>query len=911
MDSKNNNYIKYKWKGIYIIALSLLCSGTVLGRRAGAQLDARNIAQRGAQAALNAGGHEEALASLAHTQAALQSHQDARSSKSEGEIRGNLNDIHKKVPLNPDRNVASATSSETQQALQVILEHINARQYTEALSLHSTTNAILHERVVTDLSAHLHRLANQGTVTDELIEQLVASFRKHAGSESTGWQIHHASKVSRTPEGFLDYNEFYFDYLTGPELAELYVMVQAVSNAKKHMLAPFVFDIQDKIIRMSYNDEAMRQMFLHKINDSTEHNRNLKRILKGLKNGKLDVYPLIDETGANFKTCDTSKFEFGKKPANKTYQPGSKAFILEAAYESPNLRLGGLGAFMTDFMSAFGKNNKYDLRIISQFCDFMKRDYPYADFRGFVDHYVYGKTMRSSIYAITSANGVVQYLIKTDPRMERLFDIGKQQNVYKSFKHSEYNPKMIYFNTALATFAATLCGPDGNDSVDILHLHSWHTALAAALLNEKLNPIRERSSLKRVKILNTVHMHGPEQGFINAKIFEDAGLNMPHNRQKYSYFKCNNPYDNISFGYDGNSFGYDSAFSSYHETEPDFAGCGYDECEVDYNDTATGKEIELVNLLIETANNVDFINTVSPSLAQDMQDPTTSYGVHDAFQKIAAKGRFKGILNGIDTSGFDPTSTTILGHFAVNSDLSNVGQQKQLAKQALYEAGLISDPTKPLFLFIGRFSLEKGIERLPLMTEEIVARGGQVLIMGMTPYSMPACITQLVKMQETAPIKIFTRLKDQTKLIANTGVSQRMLASFASDFMLIPSKMESCGLVALEALCMGSFIAVSHIQGLKSICAPFDLEAPTSDQNCIKFDYHAEHESMVASIRDMIKHCFELEAQLTPASKAQIQKAIIKNSKQFDWDYTENGRGSMASYEQIFTKLIQELASNS
>ena len=45
---------------------------------------------------------------------------------------------------------------------------------------------------------------------------------------------------------------------------------------------------------------------------------------------------------------------------------------------------------------------------------------------------------------------------------------------------------------------------------------------------------------------------------------------------------------------------------------------------------------------------------------------------------------------------------------------------------------------------------------------------------------------------------------------------------FAADFSIIPSKLESFGLVALEALSMGSGIITTNVQGLKDITIPYD-----------------------------------------------------------------------------------------
>lgn len=901
-----------------------------IARRAGIAIDARNLAEQAIQTAMHA-ENKGAIDAMQQAERMLEIRESMNRPENSHNQGAHLEEIiATQEALNAQASIDKSTKV-SQEALELMQNILNGIRNREKLSFDdfARTTEYLKEGVIQDLADSLHKLVVENALTEELRQQLVSEFIQFAKTESVGWQIKHADQATVNQEhGYIELGEFYFDYLTPMELVQLLNILQVLSDSKDGILTPFIFDIKDKLVRLAYEDNSLIDILLKKVSDSTEHNRHLKAMLQSLQGDRFEFNPLMDVSGGSFEHIDTATFVEKNKPESRK-SDNEKIVVFQAAYEAPNFKIGGLGAFMTDFTAELSKQGDIDLRLISQYFDFLKNLHPCATFKGFIDHEVYGQPMRSSVYMIEINEGIKQYLIKPDSKMARIFDIGRAKNVYKAFRHAEYNPKMCYFNSALATLAATYQGENGNDSVDILHLHSWHTALAAALMDLKLNPLREKSGIAPVKLLNTVHMHGPEQGIMNAKIYNYVGLDLPEGRQRAVELLRNNIYE--SPGYDRLDRDFYADLQGYDENRSlhigeDFYGenqGGYDETPrgilgLDAYGNAYeenieiinqyGESLEVINLLLETAKHVDYINTVSPSLAEDMQNPNFAYGVHDLFGDLAEHGQFTGILNGMNTDKFDPKSESVLGSFAVSSDLSDLDSRKQEAKRALFEAGIISDPNKPLFLYVGRFSNEKGIDYLPKMAQQIAANGGQMLVMGMTPYTMPYSIEMLMGMQAFMPVRVLTELKDQLALFGNSGAKTGMIARFAADYTVIPSKMESCGLVALEALCMGSFLATSYTQGLKSICTPFDNDFTSYDaENCSKYDYIFDSDEQTDSnISVMIDRCFEILDQLTDSERSEVQKSIIEHSKSFNWKSEDTENGSIHKYLDIYHSLIQE-----
>ncbi|HCR36569.1 MAG TPA: hypothetical protein DIU37_00295 [Opitutae bacterium] len=890
----NKTYQKNTMKAL---TLALLAVGTMLpspawAGRAGAARRAQRLAEKAAQQAMQSDS-KGAIDSLNNAQDSAKLVERVINAKSTEEINEVLKEtvrIHEKNIKEAERPKKHTVNEESKARIEAIYQKICNRRYSDAYNL----------------QAEMY-----GTLREGVIQDIVSDYRDSASTKPIGWQITHANMVKFTEEGFVDHEEFNYSYLELSELIELFTMVQNLEKEKGNQaLVPSIVDMKDKLVRIAYDNEASRQKILKTIDNSTECNRHLKSILNNLPKGRLDFYPLVDKsTGEEMKHLDHISFDPATKPANKG--TGEKIVIFQAAYEAPNVRMGGLGAFLKSFSEALNQYDNFDLRFITQFFDFLKKEYPNAEFKGFVDHQVYGKIMRSSIYQINS-NGIKQYLIKPDPKMARIFDVGRPQNIYKAFSHAEYNPKMAYFNSALATLAATFRGEDGNNSVDILHTHSWHTGLAAALMSEKLNPLREMSGLNKISILNTIHMHGPEQGIMDANIFVRVGLELPKDRQHATDLLRNNIYERPTSVYE-NAIGSiqtkDRSIINYDlYGDPVVLGIlqDIDTTEGPIYVNEDGEELEIVNLLIEVSKHADYMNTVSDGLKADMTDPNLSYGVHEIFQAMG--GNFGAVLNGLKVSIYDPRKQEVLGKYAVKEDLSNLAAQKKAAKAALYHAGIITDPSKPLFLYVGRFGAEKGIDYLPAIANEVHKQGGQMLVMGFTPYELPESIKKLQSMQGTQAIKVYTNLQDQLQILAGTDAKAGMLARFAAEYTVIPSKLESCGLVALEALCMGSFLASSNVQGLKSICHPFDDDdAIYEDENCIQYAFLFEDDAQTQmNIQAMVERCFIVNQRLSHKAKEDIQKFIINDSKKFDWNYNENGDGPINKYINIFYHILNQ-----
>jgi starch synthase len=193
------------------------------------------------------------------------------------------------------------------------------------------------------------------------------------------------------------------------------------------------------------------------------------------------------------------------------------------------------------------------------------------------------------------------------------------------------------------------------------------------------------------------------------------------------------------------------------------------------------------------------VTTVSPSYMQELR--YNANGLEMLFEY--ERGKCVGIINGIDNAVWDPMTDTYI--------LDNYGHQDVDAGKALNKKQLCADyglaPDKPLFVFIGRLVGEKAADLLPqAIFDSLLHSQGKMnfLILGSGD---PAVERQLEAMRGQ-----FTGYYNST-IGYNEKLSHLMYAG--ADFLLMPSRVEPCGLNQLYALRYGTVPLVRSTGGLK------------------------------------------------------------------------------------------------
>ena len=207
--------------------------------------------------------------------------------------------------------------------------------------------------------------------------------------------------------------------------------------------------------------------------------------------------------------------------------------------------------------------------------------------------------------------------------------------------------------------------------------------------------------------------------------------------------------------------------------------------------------VNLVKGAIETS---DCVTTVSESYAKELEDAAFAHGLQDMIRKNSWKTR--GILNGIDTDGYNPATDTAITHNFTSTDFSGKAQDK-LELQRL--AGLREDAGVPVIAIISRLVSHKGLDLITQAMENIIRN----------------CEVQLVVLgkgdRKYEDYFIWLQNQYQGKVSAmityNKELSRKVYAG--ADMFLMPSKAEPCGLSQMIACRYGTVPIVRETGGLR------------------------------------------------------------------------------------------------
>lgn len=201
----------------------------------------------------------------------------------------------------------------------------------------------------------------------------------------------------------------------------------------------------------------------------------------------------------------------------------------------------------------------------------------------------------------------------------------------------------------------------------------------------------------------------------------------------------------------------------------------------------------------------DAITTVSPSYAEEIQQPEAGRGLDGVLR--AQRHKLRGILNGIDAQRWDPAADPHLPVPFSAADPSG----KAAAKRALQERfRLPLDPAAMLLGAVGRFDWQKG---MPLICDAfpITAKlGVQLVVLGSGDPAIEARVRTLAG-------------QFPTQVAATVGFDDGLahLIEGGADAFLMPSAYEPCGLNQMYSQRYGTVPIVRATGGLKDTVADY------------------------------------------------------------------------------------------
>lgn len=195
----------------------------------------------------------------------------------------------------------------------------------------------------------------------------------------------------------------------------------------------------------------------------------------------------------------------------------------------------------------------------------------------------------------------------------------------------------------------------------------------------------------------------------------------------------------------------------------------------------------------------DRVTTVSPSYAEEIRTEAGGMGLDGLLRSLG--GRLTGILNGIDTTVWNPaTDPRLPARFNADDPTARAINKARLQARL----GLATDPATPLFGVISRLSWQKGMDLLQAALPLLLKGGGQLAILGAGDAAIQADITAASRQYPGRVGAILGYDEDVAHLIQG-----------GADALVVPSRFEPCGLTQLCALRYGAVPLVSRVGGLQ------------------------------------------------------------------------------------------------
>ncbi|AEK36033.1 glycogen synthase [Corynebacterium variabile] len=212
------------------------------------------------------------------------------------------------------------------------------------------------------------------------------------------------------------------------------------------------------------------------------------------------------------------------------------------------------------------------------------------------------------------------------------------------------------------------------------------------------------------------------------------------------------------------------------------------------------------------------VTTVSPSYATELATPEFGFGLEGVAAMRLDRGEMTGILNGIDTAAWDPSTDPAVTPFSA-SDLAgkDANRGALLAEFGLDPAG---DRPGPLAVVVTRLTHQKGVDLLCDALPGFLDAGGTVAVLGSGDPGYEFALGELAARYPGA-MGVWIGYDE--------ALSHRMYAG--GDLVLVPSRFEPCGLTQLYGQRYGALPLVAATGGLRDTvtdATPENLDAGTA-----------------------------------------------------------------------------------
>jgi starch synthase len=273
-----------------------------------------------------------------------------------------------------------------------------------------------------------------------------------------------------------------------------------------------------------------------------------------------------------------------------------------------------------------------------------------------------------------------------------------------------------------------------------------------------------------------------------------------------------------------------------------------------------------VNLLKGAIIFSDFITTVSPTYAKEIQTAEFGFGLEGVLKQRA--DRLRGIVNGVDYEAWDPATDKLI---PANYSPENM-KGKMLCKKALLEKMGARQPVlnRPVIGIVSRFDRQKGFDLIADAADQLMTMSLYIVALGTGD---PAYEELFRGLAARHPDKFLV------KVAYDNALAHQIEAG--ADIFLMPSRYEPCGLNQIYSMKYSTVPVVRATGGLDDTVQPFDGRAGTG------FKFHRySPDALLSAIRQAV------ETYHRPSAWGQLMHNCMRQD--FSWPV------SAAEYLKIY-----------
>ena len=277
----------------------------------------------------------------------------------------------------------------------------------------------------------------------------------------------------------------------------------------------------------------------------------------------------------------------------------------------------------------------------------------------------------------------------------------------------------------------------------------------------------------------------------------------------------------------------------------------------------------------------DYFNTVSETFLEELREnifpDIVSKPIFDMIKMKCEANRAIGILNA-PSDGMNPEYLRDIKNFNSSNVIIKKAENKILFQKRM---GLPIEANIPIFFWPNRLYYQKGPDLLINHLEYFLQK-----------YKMQIAVVANGDKKLEEKLKLFSKKYPQVAY-QNFDESLNNMGKAASDFILMPSRYEPCGLPQMEALRFGTLPIVRSTGGLKDTVHQLDIEKNTGNGFTFMI---ADKAGLEYGILKAIEF-YNLDEM---KKKTQIERIMKSAKKDF------NLKNTAEKYINIYQQLIKE-----